>query len=226
MKTLILVRHAQSDKNAPSRKDFDRPLNRRGERDASAMAERFAKIGLRTDALISSPALRACTTAEAFARQLGLPVQTDIRIYEAGIQELQETVRSLDDRLGTVVLVGHNPGLSNFLRYLTDENYADLPTTGIATIVLPLKSWRHTVAGKGLLKASMTPKDEPFGIQTGGPVLNRQERYRIWRFEHARQIYLSTIFIVALFIILGLVGLVMYAGFDLSGRPQQDSSSR
>ena len=83
MKTLILVRHAESDKGNPSLNDFDRPLNSHGERDARILAERMAGFGLRIDALISSPAVRELDTAEAFARKLSIPVQTDECIYEA-----------------------------------------------------------------------------------------------------------------------------------------------
>jgi phosphohistidine phosphatase len=169
MKTLILVRHAQSDKSDPSLRDSDRPLTRHGESDASAMADRFAELGLRVDALISSPAVRALSTAEAFSKKLSLPVKTDARIYEAGVQELLETVRSFDSLHSTVMLVGHNPGLSEFLRYLTDENYADLPTSGIAVVDIPQKSWRHTVEGTGMLNSSLNPKDERFGVRPGGP---------------------------------------------------------
>ena len=141
MKTLILVRHAKADNPNSSMHDFDRTLSRCGGRDADVIAKRLAGSGVQADALISSPAVRALSTAEFFAAELRLPVQTDARIYEAGVSELLAVVRGLDDSHSTVVLVGHNPGISEFLRYLTDENYADLPTAGLVTVSLPLKSW-------------------------------------------------------------------------------------
>jgi len=220
------VRHAKSDKSDPTLNDFDRPLNPRGQCDAPVIAERLAKSGLRVDALVSSPAVRALSTAEALAQKLSLPVQTDLRVYEAGVNELLTMVRGFDDRHSNIVLVGHNPGLSDFLRYLTDENYADLPTAGIAVVDLPLKSWRHTFDGKGLLKKSISLNEERFGMRTGGPVLSRPERYRIWRFEHAKQIYLTIIFAFATLLILGAVGLVMHNSTDSSARPQQGSMGR
>ncbi|NOU35568.1 MAG: hypothetical protein HOO88_02150 [Kiritimatiellaceae bacterium] len=223
MKTLVLVRHAKSDKTDPSLRDFDRPLGRNGERDALGLAERVAALGLRVNVLISSPAVRALSTAEAFAKKLSLPVNPDVRIYEAGLNQLLAVVHGMDDRHGTAVLVGHNPGLSEFLRYLTDENYADLPASGVAVIDLPLKSWRHTFDGKGVLKDSVNLNSEYLGIRSGAPVHDWRERCRIWQFEHAKHIYLTTVFVIALLVVLGIVGLAMHVGIDSSAMPQQGS---
>jgi phosphohistidine phosphatase len=223
MKTLILVRHAKSDKTDPSLRDFDRPLGQNGERDALVVAERVAALGLRVNMLISSPAVRALSTAEAFAEKLSLPVKPDGRIYEAGVKQLLAVVHGIDDRHSTAVLIGHNPGLSEFLRYLTDENFADLPASGVAVINLPLKSWKHTFDGKGILKNSTTLNDEYFGIRSGVPVHGWRERYRIWQFEHAKHIYLTTFFVIALLIVLGVVGLTMHMSTNSSAMPQQGS---
>lgn len=223
MKTLILVRHAKADKVDPALRDFDRPLGQNGERDARVMAERVAALGLRVDMLISSPAVRALSTADAFAKKLSLPVNPDTRIYEAGVKQLLDVVHGIDDHHGTVVLVGHNPGVSEFLRYLTDENFADLPTSGVAVIDLPLKSWRHTFDGKGILKDSINLNDKYLGIRSGAPVHDWKERYRLWQFEHAKQIFLVPIFVIALLIVLAVVGLVMHVSVDSSAMPQQGS---
>jgi len=222
---LILVRHAKADKNNPSIKDVDRPLNRCGGRDAAVMAERMAALDLHVEALISSPALRAQMTAEAFAQKLQLPVQADERMYEGGMNELLAVVRNVNDRHSMIALVGHNPGLSEFLRYLTDENYADLPAAGIAVVELPLKSWRHTFEGKGVLKNRLAPKEETSGLRPGEPVLHWRDRYRIWQFEHAKQIYLTTAFVLVLLVILGVAGLALHQSTDPSAMPQQGSSS-
>lgn len=160
MKTLILVRHAKSDhKHDPTIEDFDRPLNHRGKHDAPDMARRFKKTGMKVDALISSPAVRALSTAEDFAMELNMPIQTDKRIYEAGLRELLAVVRELDDRHSSVMLTGHNPGMSELLHYLTGTTRVDLPTAAVAVIELPLESWRNTSAGKGELKSISTPKE-------------------------------------------------------------------
>lgn len=160
MKTLILVRHAKSDhKHDPTIEDFDRPLNHRGKHDAPAMARRVKQTGVRVDALISSPAVRALSTAEDFAMELNVPIQTDKRIYAAGLRELLAVVRELDDRHGSVMLTGHNPGMSEFLHYLVGGSRVDLPTAAVAVIELPLESWRNISASKGVLKSISSPRE-------------------------------------------------------------------
>ena len=159
MKTLVLVRHAKADHGSPSLDDFDRPLNYRGKHDASAMATQFKKTGVPVDALISSPAVRALSTAEDFAMEINLPIQTDERIYEAGLRELLAVVRELDDCHSAVMLTGHNPGMSELLHYLTGTTRVDLPTAAVAVIELPQESWRNTSPGEGLLKNISSPKE-------------------------------------------------------------------
>jgi len=159
LKTLVLVRHATSDHGSPSIGDFDRPLNHRGKHDASAMARWFKKIGVQVDALISSLAVRALSTAEDFAMEINLPIQTDERIYDASVRELLAVVRELDDCHSSVMLTGHNPGLSELLHYLTGANCGNLPTAAVAVIELPLESWRNISAGKGVLKSISSPKE-------------------------------------------------------------------
>jgi phosphohistidine phosphatase len=226
MKTLILVRHAKSDKSDPLLNDFDRPLNHRGERDTSAMAGRFAATSRRVDALISSPAVRALSTAEVFAGKLSLPVQADQRIYEAGVNELLAVVRGLDDHCSSVMLVGHNPGLSEFLRYLTDEKYADLPTASVAVVELPVKVWRHTFAGKGVLKSSLSPEKESLGFQHEGPVPRWTDRVRFWRFQRAYRLEIIAALVIGFLLLMLLVPLLMHRSVDESAMPQQGSTPR
>jgi len=186
------------------------------------MAARLADSGIKVDALVSSPACRALSTAEAFSRKLNLPVQTDARIYEAGVAELQAVTRELDDRLNSVALFGHNPGLSDFLRYLTEENYADLPTAGIAVIDLPLKSWRHTFEGKGVLKSSFCPKREDLGMKNA-PVIGWADRFRFWRFSGAHRLEMIIALAVGALLLAILVPVIMHQSIDDSAMPQQGS---
>jgi phosphohistidine phosphatase len=226
LKTLILVRHAKSGwKNDPAIEDFDRPLNRRGERDAPAMAARLAESGIKVDALLSSPACRALSTAEAFSRELNLPIQTDARIYEAGVAELQAAVRDLDDANRSVALFGHNPGISDFLRYLTEENFADLPTAGIAVIELPLKSWKHTFGGKGFLKNGLSPGNDNLGARQTEPNLRWADRFRFWCFQKAQRLEIILVVVIAALLLLLLVPFVMHQSINSSAMPQQGSAT-
>ncbi len=225
MKTLILVRHAQSD-NKPSLDDTDRPLSALGAHGAVVLAGRFLELGLRVDALISSPAVRAYATAAAFAEKLSLPIQVDARIYEAGVENLQEIVRALAAQCSTVILVGHNPGLSEFLRYLTDENHADLPTASIAIVNLPVKAWRHTFSGQGVLKNSLCLERQNPGTRNEVPVLRRIDRFRFWRFQRAQRLEIIVVLVVVAAFLLILVPFLMHQSVDSSAMPQQGSSPR
>ena len=131
MKNLIVIRHAKSDWGDPLLEDRDRPLNRRGLRDAPFMAGRLAHRGLRPDLVFSSPARRARETAAYMAEKAGVdPAAIELNevIYMQGPQVLWELLRDLDDRWSCVYLVGHNPDLSRLVGELLGEGFVTLPT--------------------------------------------------------------------------------------------------
>lgn len=142
-KKLYIVRHAKSDWNQGVKLDFDRPLNERGMRNAPFMADQFVERGLSADFIISSPANRALSTALIFKRRLGLSegqFDTERRIYEADAKRLLEIVNRLDNRYRSVMLFGHNPGVSALVNVLTDE-LVMMSTCAIAEIEVPFEDW-------------------------------------------------------------------------------------
>ncbi len=157
MKTLILVRHAKAGRSNPGVKDIERPLTHRGQTDSARMAECFHEYGLQVDAVISSSALRAKTTAKYFADWEGLPVGVDDRLYDAGVPELLDVVQGVDDFQETIILVGHNPGVSEFLRTLLDRDHADMPTASVAIVNFDVPEWVDVIAGSGTLEWFMEP---------------------------------------------------------------------
>ena len=117
MKILILVRHAKSSWKNAYLLDIDRPLNKRGQRDAPVMGKRLAERDSTPDFLISSPATRALTTAEIIAQEIEYPVEdivVDERIYGADVDDWLEIVQDLDDGWDCVMCFGHNPGITDF----------------------------------------------------------------------------------------------------------------
>ncbi|AFD07308.1 SixA phosphatase family protein [Solitalea canadensis] len=153
MKTLYLVRHAKSDKTITGISDFERPLNDRGLRDAPAMAKILAKKVNSPDLILSSPAVRALTTAQLFAEPLNYKaekIQQCAEIYEAGVSTLLKTINEIDDRNNCVVMFGHNPGLTDLFNYLTDNDLINLPTSGIVKIDFDLDSWKLVSHGIGI----------------------------------------------------------------------------
>src|SRR5687768_1175410 len=112
MKELILVRHAKSSWKDQDLTDFERPLNKRGKRDAPFMGGLLKKITQSPDLIISSPAARALSTAKIIAKELDFPVdkiKKDIKIYLAEEVELFKIVKKISDKHQRIILVGHNP---------------------------------------------------------------------------------------------------------------------
>jgi len=131
-KKLYLLRHAKSSWKDFSIRDFDRPLNKRGKRDAPMMAERMAQRGIAPDVILSSPAKRAKSTAKQFAKALDRKVTYIDAIYEASISRLTEIINEAFETHDTVMLIGHNPSLTVLGSSLTDHHFDNIPTTGIA----------------------------------------------------------------------------------------------
>src|SRR5215470_8706335 len=112
MKTLYLVRHAKSSRDDPSLPDKERPLNKRGRRDAPRMGERLAKRDVKPDLILSSPAVRALATAEIVSRKLGYAIKdivVDERLYGADPNDLLDVIHELGEKPKRVMLFGHNP---------------------------------------------------------------------------------------------------------------------
>lgn len=161
MKTLILVRHAKSSWKDSSLADIDRPLNKRGKRDAPFMGALMKKENILPDLLLSSPAKRACTTAKIFAEELGLKkidVVTDEQIYLSSASELIDVINEIEDKYNKVMMFGHNPGFTTLNNYLTDHYVDNIPTCGISVIEFDLNSWQDVSAGTGKLVQYEYPK--------------------------------------------------------------------
>lgn len=161
MKRLFLLRHAKSSWEAPALADERRPLNRRGERDAPEMGRRLAARGVAPDLFVTSPAVRARETARLVARELGYPaggIAREPRIYEATPGELLAVVQGTDDAAGSLLLVGHNPGITGLARLLVRGFREELPTAGLVAVDLPVRSWTEAGPGEGRLAFFDTPK--------------------------------------------------------------------
>src|SRR5512143_3988842 len=130
MKTLYLVRHAKSSRDDPTLPDRKRPLNDRGKRDAPAMAERLAGQGVKPDLILSSPAVRALATAQAFAKKFDYAITDlveDDRLYATAADDLLDLIHELDDQQKRVMLFGHNPELTALAHRLSSE-IVEMPT--------------------------------------------------------------------------------------------------
>jgi phosphohistidine phosphatase len=159
MKTLLLLRHAKSSWASPELRDFDRPLNQRGLKAAPLMGKFMRKRKITPDLIISSPAVRARMTAALVIEngELRTDLRFDERIYEADVETLLKVISQIDEAAETVVIVGHNPGLQELLKALTDEEH-EFPTAALAQISLKLDNWSAVQPKSGRLRWIVTPK--------------------------------------------------------------------
>tara|TARA_R110002096_G_scaffold5809_3_gene26817 strand:- start:12342 stop:12842 length:501 start_codon:yes stop_codon:yes gene_type:complete len=144
MKIITLVRHAKSSWSDSGLSDRERPLNRRGERDAPDMGQRIAGHGIRPSQIIASPAVRAWSTARIIAQEIAYPVeflQKEDRLYLASLTALLDTVVAQDDGFNDLMVVGHNPGLTEFANYLIPGITNNLPTAGVVSVQLDTDTW-------------------------------------------------------------------------------------
>lgn len=161
MKTLLIMRHAKSSWDEIGLRDSERPLNKRGKRDAPAMGALLRERNFRLDRIVSSPAVRALCTAEAVAEQMQYSSEAIVqenRLYEASAIQLLMVVYSWDDAWNTVLMVGHNPGLTQFVNQLTGMGVDNVPTAGIVTIKYAVEQWRDIGNVKGQIHSFEYPK--------------------------------------------------------------------
>ena len=161
MKTLTLVRHAKSSWNNPTLGDRKRPLNKRGERDAPIMCRRIAEHGIRPSLIVSSPAQRAWTTAKIIAEEISDPrefLQREDSLYLASLDDFLDVLVSLDQDFNSVMLVGHNPGMTDFANFLVPGLTSNLPTAGVVSVTIDQDHWNLYEQPKTRLQVHDYPK--------------------------------------------------------------------
>ena len=161
MKRLYLIRHAKSSWKKQALADFDRPLNKRGKHDAPLMGAWMKKKEIRPALICSSPAKRALTTARTVAEKIDFPakkMKEDIQLYLAEVPELLDFVRNLNPKFESAALVGHNPGMTDFANFLTDDDIENIPTCGVICIDFLVDEWQYIDKGLGTLVFFEYPK--------------------------------------------------------------------
>jgi len=143
MKTLLILRHAKSSWKDPELDDHDRPLNKRGKRDAPRIGKLLHQHHLQPDVILSSTAKRARGTAAKVAKVCGYEgiIELDGELYLAAPDGLLRVLQDVPDRHACVMLVGHNPGLEQLIELLTGT-VTRLPTAALARLRVAIESWR------------------------------------------------------------------------------------
>jgi phosphohistidine phosphatase len=154
MLRLTLVRHAKTEPAHSGQEDWDRALEARGQRDAPNMGRRLKDRGSKPDKVLSSPAVRALTTTTIMTRELGVPaskVSQDERLYLASAKDLLKVVQELGGTAKHLMVVGHNPGLTEFADALSSERSIDnLPTCATYTLEFDIKNWNELELASGV----------------------------------------------------------------------------
>ncbi len=161
MKKLILIRHAKSSWSNFSLNDIDRPLNKRGKRDAPFMAKLLKERNIIPDLLISSPAKRAFSTAKFFAEEFNYPkekIAIKQSIYESSVTDFLYILKEIEDAKQVVFLFGHNPAITLFTAFLSGRDPGNIPTCGIAGLDLLVESWSDLNEKRCELKFYKYPK--------------------------------------------------------------------
>ncbi|MFT5619255.1 MAG: phosphohistidine phosphatase [Arenicella sp.] len=161
MKTLYLFRHAKSCWEDASLDDFDRPLNKRGKRDAPMMAKRLLEKEILPDLILSSSAKRAGKTARKVAKGIGYPkkeIEYKRAIYDSDEEDLLQLINSISDTYESIMLFGHNPEFTGFANELTNEVIDNIPTSGVVCIEFDVENWAEIEMGKGKLLFFDYPK--------------------------------------------------------------------
>ncbi|MDP2323866.1 MAG: histidine phosphatase family protein [Gammaproteobacteria bacterium] len=151
---LTLLRHAKSAWDDATRKDRDRPLNERGERDAPLMGQRLCARSARPTLILTSPAVRARRTAQIIAREIGYPaefLQREEDLYLASPDQIIAVLARQERSFRDVIVCGHNPGLTDLANRLTGAGIDNIPTTGIVIIGLTLDRWTDLGEAEGKL---------------------------------------------------------------------------
>jgi phosphohistidine phosphatase len=148
MKNLFLIRHAKSDWTNPELKDTERFLSERGYSNANMMATKFQHT---PDLIITSPAIRAMSTALIFAQNVNYKANNICikqELYETSIKEYLSVINSIDNSYKTVLLFAHNPIISDVAQHLTQALPMVLPTCAIVGINFEVNDWRKIKQGQ------------------------------------------------------------------------------
>jgi phosphohistidine phosphatase len=168
MKRLTLVRHAHAKVQDPPITDFERPLSRRGRSEAKATALQLLEQELVPDLMIASPARRTLQTAEILARELHVAdrhLRQDESLYLAAADGILNVIRGSGPRIGHLMIVGHNPGISVLASVLAPEAaLGDFATAAACTLEFEVSAWSAVNAGSATNAARNSRAPRLFGL--------------------------------------------------------------
>nr|WP_164115839.1 histidine phosphatase family protein [Sphingorhabdus sp. Alg239-R122] len=181
-KTLTLLRHAKSEWGDRGTRDFDRPINARGEAGAKLISAWIRREELEFDLVLASPATRVTQTIDQLEKNLDIALnpEWDRRIYLASSATLMDVLRSVEGDPQHVMMVGHNPGLEDLIfdlvpddgtQELRDVVEQKFPTAALAVLELDIGKWSDVGNGKAVFTKLIRPRDMDASL---GPQMDRR----------------------------------------------------
>lgn len=160
MKNLYLIRHAKSDWSDVSKSDFNRGLNKRGEKAILSMAKALKEKKIMPGIILSSSAKRAKLTAKGLAKEIEYSgkIKYIDALYMAEPETIQELIKDVNNKYDTLFIVGHNPETTELSNMLIDDYIDNVPTLGIVALKLPIYDWKAFKIGKGKMQFFIYPK--------------------------------------------------------------------
>ena len=160
MKYLYLIRHAKSDWNDESKSDFERGLNKRGQKAIFTMAHALKKKKVMPDLILSSSAKRAQLTAKGLAQEIGYcgKIKYIDALYMAEPLDVISIIKEIKDKYDHVFIIGHNPEITELTDLMLDDYIDNVPTLGIVALKLPIKHWKKLKPEKAKLRFFIYPK--------------------------------------------------------------------
>ncbi len=160
MKNLYLIRHAKSDWGDESKSDFERGLNKRGQKAILTMAHALKEKKVMPDLILSSSAKRAQLTAEGLAKEIGYrgKIKYIDALYMAETLDVISIIKEIKDKYDNVFIIGHNPETTELTDLMLDDYIDNVPTLGIVALKLPIKHWGKFKPEKIKLNFFIYPK--------------------------------------------------------------------
>ena len=156
------MRHAKSSWKNPELNDFDRPLNKRGKRDAPFMGKLLKGKKIKPDLVITSPAERAYTTAKYFAEEMNYPaekIRTDNSLYEANSRDIIKVMTNTEDNINSLMIFAHNPGITDLHNFICEKHIDNIPTSAVVSLILKVRHWKEVAENTCQLEFFEYPKN-------------------------------------------------------------------
>ena len=160
MKNLIIVRHCKSSWKDPSLSDFDRPLNKRGNIDGELMSNYLREKEKKIDKLILSTSIRTRLTSKYFIEKIHFNSISYLdELYHASYSDIINIISKVENNFNNIMVIGHNPGLTELINHFSDMRIYNIPTSGIIKVEFKEDKWSKITENKGKIVYKKFPKE-------------------------------------------------------------------